>query len=339
MDSPKQAIITAAIAASTGDASDTLNLTEAGLGPDGAVFLSARLRELPHLTALHLKGNYFGEAGFEALAPVLLSLENLTLLDLEASRIGGKASVPVLAGLVRLTSLNLCGCTLRSEGGSAFAAAALPQLVNLTSLNLGGCELDGEAAHALAAVLPRLARLSSLKLNWNKLAVVGAREVAAVLPQLAESLTELDLGLNELGTEGAEALATALASMVKLRALNLSSNAIGDVGARAIVEALARSESVTSLTELDIGSNGLSNLGAYTVVNTLGRLVSLTSLNLCGIDMGSEACLAVAALLPLLPHLTVLGVDQCGLGKGYLVNIVAVLGAQLQTLNLSCTCE
>ncbi len=72
-----------------------------------------------------------------------------------------------------------------------------------------------------------------------------------ILP-LCEGVSSLDLWENDIGPEGAQAIANS-ASLKNLTSLNLWYNNIGPEGAQAI----ANSESLKNLTSLDLGSNGI----------------------------------------------------------------------------------
>lgn len=103
------------------------------------------------------------------------------------------------------------------------------------------------------------------ELSGFRLGDVGARAVAAALmaPQNA-ALRELCLGGNDIGDEGAEAVAVALATQgVALRRLSLRDNRITDKGARALAAALARN---STLEEIDLWGNELSEQGKLAVI-------------------------------------------------------------------------
>ena len=83
-------------------------------------------------------------------------------------------------------------------------------------LDLGGLQLT-----RVPEELGELVNLTSLDLAGNNIGDDGARALAGLV-----NLTSLDLSGNEIGDDGARALA----GLVKLTSLNLSGNAIGDDG-------------------------------------------------------------------------------------------------------------
>jgi hypothetical protein len=79
-------------------------------------------------------------------------------------------------------------------------------------------------------------------------------------------------GGNDIGTEGAEALA-ASANLANLTSLDLSCNHIDDLGA----QALAASPHLSCLTQLDLRGNDITDAGVQALIDSphLDRLTSL----------------------------------------------------------------
>jgi hypothetical protein len=93
------------------------------------------------------------------------------------------------------------------------------------------------------------ATLTTLFLGNNNIGDEGARALAAALDNNA-TLTRLDLDGNNIGAEGARALAAALDKNATLTTLFLGNNNIGDEGARALAAALDTNH---TLQVLDLG--------------------------------------------------------------------------------------
>ena len=91
------------------------------------------------------------------------------------------------------------------------------------------------------------------------------------------SLTNIDLGSNHIGDEGANALAEALA--VVLTNIDLGSNHIGDEGAKGLAEALKVN---TSLTHINLHKNNIGEEGAKGLAEALQINNLLTDTNLRG---------------------------------------------------------
>ncbi len=110
---------------------------------------------------------------------------------------------------------------------------------------------------------------------------IGSEGAMAIAVNLAH-LTSLDLRSNQIGSEGAKSIAENLG---QLTSLNLWYNNIGSEGARAIAENLAH------LTSLDLRSNQIGSEGARAIAENLGQL---TSLDLGWNQIGSEGARAIA---------------------------------------------
>jgi hypothetical protein len=79
---------------------------------------------------------------------------------------------------------------------------------------------------------------------------LAAEEFNSILKRLSENdpeLATLDLGFNDIGPDGAKAIAEALKNNNSLTTLDLMNNHIDDAGAQAIAEALKNNNSLTTL--------------------------------------------------------------------------------------------
>jgi len=121
------------------------------------------------------------------------------------------------------------------------------------------------ASHALewrlAPPLQVLEEMSGLNLGD-----LGVHAVAAAIARPQHSfIGELSLGKNNIGDDGAIALAALLKAGYAIRRLSLRDNTIGDAGAHALAEALAVN---TTLEELDLWGNELTSSGKTVMAAT-----------------------------------------------------------------------
>jgi internalin A len=180
--------------------------------------------------------------------------------------------------------LDLGGLQLTTLDGELLAA--LCQLGWLRRLFLGPSvearekpELARNALGALPGPLfDALTRLEQLDLAFNRL-----RGLPASIANL-NSLTNLNLSGNGIGSEGTQALK----GLIALTSLNLSYNDIWDEGTQAL-------KGLVNLTSLDLFGN---RIGAE-VAQALKGLVNLTSLNLGGNRIGDEGAQALKGLVNL----------------------------------------
>jgi internalin A len=132
-----------------------------------------------------------------------------------------------------------------------------------------------------------------------------AKRLEQVSPALLaiDSLTSLDLTGNQIGEEGAEAIAgftdfssldlgdmgiargDNISSLTALTSLDLANNSIGDAGAEAI-------GSLAGLTALDLADNQIGDAGA----EAIGSLAGLTALNLANNKIGDAGAEAIGSL-------------------------------------------
>ena len=165
----------------------------------------------------------------------------------------GKEGVTALAGVLSRTQITELSLDWnRIEDGGAEALAGCLKDTNITSLYLGGNNIGDEGAKALAQNLPNT--LTDLRFYCNQIGKEGAIALAGCLKDT--NLTSLDLGSNQIGYEGAKALAEGLKD-TNITSLDLGWNQIGNEGATALAESLKD----TNLTSLNLGNNKIGKEG------------------------------------------------------------------------------
>ena len=213
-------------------------------------------------------------------------------------------------------------------------AAALSHLTALTALQLDQIYVGGAVAEALAPALRRLSRLSALRLTECYLEEEGFAATLASPIALLTALTALDLTESGVGDAGAEALAPALGRLSQLADLRLAQNEIGPDGAAALAPALSH---LAALTLLDLSENEIRPDGAEALAPALGRLSRLAALVLLCNRFRAAGAAALAPSIGLLTALTLLQLDDNELGAGGAVSLAPALGrlSRLEDLTLS----
>lgn len=206
----------------------SLSLSRTNLGDDGAEALlqawstsEGRCR----LEELDLSWNGIGMPGARALGKMLVSPSGVFLLRLELEcndlkDAGVEALVDVILGSRHSEQQILGGGPDEGGGGSSQASRS--------------AAVEGGAAPCCA--------LRSLRLAANGLGAASARSLGKMLTSTCcLQLSELELGRNRLGSNGAAMLAESLeCSQVQLKRLGLSFNRLQTKGATVLASALQR---------------------------------------------------------------------------------------------------
>ena len=207
----------------------------------------------------------------------------------------------------------------------------------LHSLKLSGISLTAKCATEIAESLHRAPNLHKLDLSDNPL-YSSVSDLARNLHHVPE-LTELELGMVQMGVKECVVLASTLNNVSKLRVLEIPGNPIGH-GIMALAEhlsslpelialnldatemkgkeatAIARClPSLSQLQMIDLSGNKLGH-GITELAKHLKCLTGLTELELDNTEMGEEETTSVAGCLPSLSHLKKLELSRNPLGRG-----------------------
>ena len=170
---------------------------------------------------------------------------------------------------------------------------SLSRLVGLSALTVFRDSLTyprPPVLQALAGSLGALSALSSLNLSGNLLGQAGAFALAPVLPLLAHSLRHLRLSDAGFGAEGIAALATPIACLTDLQALEFD----GCSSVSALTPCLFQ---LTSLMLLSLDHSQANEVGMAALLPCLARMTVLQHLGLGECQMGN---LGTSSLLPFL---------------------------------------
>ncbi|NGX62383.1 MAG: hypothetical protein K940chlam9_01880, partial [Chlamydiae bacterium] len=160
---------------------------------------------------------------------------------------------------------------------------------------------------------------------WKNAAKNGykhAQEIIEWTDRLSEKIN-LDLKYNNIGDNGANAIAESLKVNAYLTSLNLSNNNIGDNGANAIAESLKVN---TYLTSLYLEFNHIGDNGANAIAESLKVNTCLTSLSLAGNNIEDNGANAIAESLKVNTSLTDLDLwNNKKIGKFHLEPIKKII--------------
>ena len=252
-------ILTSELKASKTLTSVDLLLSGNSLGADGAMAFAPALAG-GSLTRCDISGNSIGDDGMHTLGQALVSSTTSKLralkcdafdvppdvvsVDLSNTRMN-TAAATLLAGVIKCSSslaeLSISGNIIGDDGKRALGAALQSSMQSVTcdkldlradatTLDLKGKGLGpGDAALLAGALRSFMASLTFLSLGRNPWGDEGVETLSMGLKE-NKSLTTLDLHnefANEeykFGPKGATALASAIAAMPSLTAVDLSSN-------------------------------------------------------------------------------------------------------------------
>ena len=233
---------------------------------------------------------------------------------------GAERLAAVLAQCPELACLDLAWNRLGDQGAGNLGACVLLHCPKLSHLCLKGNGLEAAGSGRLAEVLSLLGAsnggtgLSDLDLGYNRIGDEGAQSISRVLGN-CRMLSHLDLCHNAIGSAGMEILASVLAQCTALSHLDLGYNHIGADGARMIAEALVHAAGADSLgvvsqcpalAHLDLSSNDIGTAGAESLGGVLPQCRALASLKLAWNWIGNEGAERLAEVLgrcPALVHL------------------------------------
>jgi Ran GTPase-activating protein (RanGAP) involved in mRNA processing and transport len=242
-----------------------LKLQGKGLGATEGIVLAELMQLRPVLTSLDVGRNNLNEQAALSIVRAARQHDKITNLGLSGCGIG-PIGAKEIADYIQFTAA-LKSCNLLKNGLDVESATMLAKIGAEKGIMLSGMSRDQTVANfehqdlepadaiLIASDLRLMAVLTSLDLNSNNIGDEGAKAIAEALKRLMAVLTSLDLNSNNIGDEGAKAIAEALKVNAVFRGffwLRLECNNIGDEGAKAIAEAL---EVNAVLTKLNLCGN------------------------------------------------------------------------------------
>ena len=180
--------------------------------------------------------------------------------------------IAALASIVQrsktLKTLNLARCRVDAKGAIEIAKALRSGTTALSTLELRLNKIGPEGAKAIAKALPFTTALKKIVLSDNFIKDEGAIAIGESL-KTNNTLKELVLINCSIGPEGGKAIGVGLqAGITALRSLNLSFNQLGAEGAKAIAGAIASGTSA-ALKKIDLQFNALRNEDKQLVRDTV----------------------------------------------------------------------
>jgi len=241
--------------------------------------------------------------------PVQQMREDSVTAELDLSDRGlHVAAAMLVAYLLPATSVlkkcNLLKNSFDIESATMLAKIGADKGIMLTSMtrdqtkaDLSGQDLQPADTILIGSDLKFMTVLTDLSLGNNCIGPEGAKAIMGALSSGTSAVTNLELHGNDIGDEGSIAIAEALHSgMSVVTSLNLRYNQIGKEGAIAIAKALKSGTSV--LITLHLGSNNIGDDGARAIAGALSSGTAvLTTLGLGSNKISDDGAKAIAGAL------------------------------------------
>jgi hypothetical protein len=189
-----------------------LSISDCNLNCDQATQLRTVLRKNESLQSLALKGNILWSTHLVEIAPALYRHASIKELDLSWSLFEDMESAVLLRDIVRrnktMTKLDLAGNDFGGRRDTLRCIAdGLGSSASLLELDIGACKVDDRGLAILAQRLgARNRTLQKLVLFFNSITSVGVRALIDTMVEHDSIITDLDLGKNPIGGEGARFL-------------------------------------------------------------------------------------------------------------------------------------
>ena len=158
----------------------------------------------------------------------------------------------------------------------------------IIKLTINSCMISDEEANVLATALTDNTTLEELYLHQNNIGDEGAKAIAQVLEtNKTLKLKILGINKNKIGDEGATAIAQVLETNTNFDKLYLRQNNIGDEGAKAIAQVLETNKTL-KLKILCLNENRIGMEGTTALVTALNKNTTLVVLDLGMLDITDE---------------------------------------------------
>uniref|UniRef100_A0A0E0DZP0 peroxidase n=1 Tax=Oryza meridionalis TaxID=40149 RepID=A0A0E0DZP0_9ORYZ len=252
------------------------------------------------LKSLNLSGNAIGDEGAKKL------LLNSTNIGDE----GAKAISDMLKKNKTIRTLQLSNNTIEYSGFASIAEALLENNV-LRSLFVNGNYGGPLGASSLAKGILGNKTLRELHLHGNGFGNEGVRALMSALSAHKGKITVLDIGNNNITSEGSLHVAEFIKRTKSLLWLSLYMNDISDEGAEKVADALKQNKTISTV---DLGGNNIHSKGVSAIAETLKDNSVVTTLELSYNPIGPEGVKALCDVLKFNGKIQTLKLGWCQIG-------------------------
>ncbi|XP_069089568.1 uncharacterized protein [Pleurodeles waltl] len=280
------------------------------------------------LTELDISGNDLGVSGvtqlWEELKHPSCTIKSLDLSDCCLTELHWRGLSSALSSSLSLTELNLNGNVLLKSGVRELCEGLKHSGCRLQNLQILHCTVTATCCADLASAFSINQSLTELNLGENELTDSGMKLLCGGLVHPSCKLKKLNLWRCSLTGDCCADLSTLLKANSSLTDLILDGNTLGDSGVRLLCEGLKHPG--CTLQKLDLTGCSLTSSSCEDLASVLSTNQSLTVLTLSDNDLGDTG---VARILEGLKHpacvMHTLMMDGCSLTCSVCGDIASLL--------------
>ena len=232
----------------------------------------------------HLKIYYSGTP--ECIQSFVSSLRSVSEWSLTLKKLNSQSFQALGIGLQHLHTNSLNLAVTESDFNEDSMKCLVDGLQNIKSLSLRLLRSNIDRSVTPLAERFNTLKLSHLILSHNNIGPNGAAALAGGIKGLTE-LNELDLSHNNIGPDGAIALAGGIKGLTELKQLGLSRNNIGPDGAIALAGGL---QHLTELRQCNLLHNNFDMTAAKAILTSLKQCDHLSGLTISESDDDRPNC-------------------------------------------------
>ncbi|XP_051885775.1 NACHT, LRR and PYD domains-containing protein 3-like isoform X2 [Pristis pectinata] len=248
---------------------------------------------------LRLEGNNLGDSGIKILSKILTEPKSeIQALGLDNNNLTHSCVEDLVSSVTAnssLTELGLGNNKLGDSGVKRLCAALRNPECKIQKLRLNNNNLTASCAEDLASALCTNRSLTQVDLGDNELEDSGVELISAALRKLDCKIQTLRLNNNGLTASCAEIFAPALSTNRSLKELDLGHNKLGDSGMKRLTVALR--DSNCPIEELGVNNNGLTAFCAEDLASALCTTPSLTKLEVGDNNLGDSGVKVLSTAL------------------------------------------
>ena len=295
----------------------TLDVSVNRISDCGAIVVAKNIRHCTKLQKLNMSFNHIGDSGAVAITESLKHLPTMREFDLSYNQIGDEGAITITRALKDRKDFKLflqinkitkeCVSTVTCLKPDVVFEIDNIILDNATAIDILTINIDNSAFTnnikslqisfsvdgTKALFLKHCTNLQKLNLDYNNIGSDGAKALADCLKRHT-NLQTLYLTSNNIGSDGAKALADCLKHHTNLQTLYLYNNNIGSDGAKALADCLKHH---TNLQALNLRSNHIGSDGVKALADCLKHHTNLQTLDLSSNNIGSDGAKALADCL------------------------------------------